>query len=594
MTLNFNPEWKLNKLKFKHNALIPSSFRMLIIGSSGSGKSFRLFNMLLQPGFLDYNRLFIFSPSIHQPEYQLLIHGFKNKLHKHHIQLIIDNQEKIGINEPKEAIEVFESYLDKEDKWDDTAGKQGSIECYTFNSIHELPPPETFDKTKKNLFIIDDSMMLDQKPISNYFVYGRHNNINIIYLAQNYFQLPKKSIRDNANYLILFPLGKSDITSLYRTVTSADFDKYDRFQNFCQQAWKEPFSFMTIDKFNKDPNKRYGIGFNSFYNINHNKMENFKTSSELNELKRKAVESENELRDTYSQHRNMTLGFTESASKLFQPITKNLEEVKTEVSGVKQEIHDSRGLPNAGTNTFYSTRTKVEYIDPEIYEEPLFGLHQENTFRKDEFIFGAIFDLDKNVTPDTLFTTPKPWPHRMYVNMDEGRITAHKGEDEYNDRDLEVQLTDELFDVLTKNIIVKQGKNRMVRKDVEADYLALIDFCIGDELRNLATRSKLQSQETIDLIDKFSQVHKFSDWIAPKYNVQSRWQPARIRKGKGTIVIPGEFNEQLKRMLLLLGASEAGNKDANLNEFTSILDTLRNNKKLSKKGYQILLQRFKD
>jgi hypothetical protein len=70
-------------------------------------------------------------------------------------------------------------------------------------------------------------MMLNQAPIGNYFVYGRHNNINIIYLAQSYFQLPKKSIRDNANYLILFPLGKSDINSLYRTVTSADFDKYD-------------------------------------------------------------------------------------------------------------------------------------------------------------------------------------------------------------------------------------------------------------------------------------------------------------------------------------------------------------------------------
>ena len=204
MSLNFNPEWKLNKLKFNHDVRIPSSFRMLIIGSSGSGKSFRLFNMLLEPGFLDYNRLFLFSPSIHQPEYQVLLHGFKNKLHKHHIISILAGQFKIGIDDPKKAVEYFESYLDKKDKWDD-------IECYTFNSIAELPLPQNIDKTKKNLFIIDDSMMLDQRPIANYFVYGRHNNINLIYLAQYYFQLPKKSIRDNANYLILFPLGKSDI-----------------------------------------------------------------------------------------------------------------------------------------------------------------------------------------------------------------------------------------------------------------------------------------------------------------------------------------------------------------------------------------------
>src|SRR5271156_1347049 len=289
MSLNFNPEWKLNKLKFNHNVLIPSSFRMLIIGSSGSGKSFWLFNMLLEPGFLDYNRLFIFSPSIHQSEYEVLLHGFKNKLHKKHIISILAGQNKIknkcGNDDQKKAVEFFESHLDKKDKWDD-------IECYTFQSIDQLPLPQTIDKTMKNLFIIDDSMMLDQKPIANYFVYGRHNNINIIYLAQNYFQLPKKSIGDNANYLILFPLGKSDIASLFRTVTSADFDKYAGFKNLCQEAWKEPFSFITIDKFNKDPNKRYGIGFKSFYNINHNKMEQFKSPDELNDLKRKAVESE--------------------------------------------------------------------------------------------------------------------------------------------------------------------------------------------------------------------------------------------------------------------------------------------------------------
>src|SRR5277367_3080174 len=123
MTNNFNPEWCLNKLQFNHNPLIPPSFRMLIIGSSGCGKSFRLFNMLLEPGFLDYNRLFIFSPSIHQAEYQLLINGFQNKLHKRIIQSIIENQKKLGIEDPKEAIKIVESWMNKEDKWDE-------IECH--------------------------------------------------------------------------------------------------------------------------------------------------------------------------------------------------------------------------------------------------------------------------------------------------------------------------------------------------------------------------------------------------------------------------------------------------------------------------------
>src|SRR5271156_6710442 len=146
---NFNPEWSLNKLKFNHSSLIPPSFRMLIIGSSGCGKSFRLFNMLLEPGFLDYNRLFILSPSIHQPEYQLLIHGFHHKLHKYHIQSIIENQKKLGIDDPEEAVKIVESHMDKEDKWDETEGGEAGIECHTFDSISDLPEPQDIDKTKK-------------------------------------------------------------------------------------------------------------------------------------------------------------------------------------------------------------------------------------------------------------------------------------------------------------------------------------------------------------------------------------------------------------------------------------------------------------
>ena len=126
--------------------------------------------------------------------------------------------------------------------------------------------------------------------------------------------------------------------------------------------------------------------------------------------------------------------------------------------------------------------------------------------------------------------------------------------------------------------------------------------CLGYELRELAINSQKNkvNKTTKNLIDKFSEVSKFKNWIVPKYNIKIRWQQVRKVKGKkgqgqsSMEVVPSDFSQQMKRMLLLLGASEAGNKEGNLNEFTSILDTMRNNKKLSKKGYQILLQRFKD
>ena len=83
MTINLNSEWSLEKLQFNHSPLLPkNSIRMLIIGLSECGKTYRLFSMLLQPNFLDYNRLFIFSPSIHQAEFQILIHSFKKNYTK--------------------------------------------------------------------------------------------------------------------------------------------------------------------------------------------------------------------------------------------------------------------------------------------------------------------------------------------------------------------------------------------------------------------------------------------------------------------------------------------------------------------------------
>ena len=40
--------------------------------------------------------------------------------------------------------------------------------------------------------------------IDQYFIRGRHNNLDIYYLSQSYFDLPKRTIRNNNNKKILF------------------------------------------------------------------------------------------------------------------------------------------------------------------------------------------------------------------------------------------------------------------------------------------------------------------------------------------------------------------------------------------------------
>ena len=48
------------------------------IGKSECGKTTVIFNLLLQPGWLDYNHLYVFGKSLHQQEYKVLRKGLES------------------------------------------------------------------------------------------------------------------------------------------------------------------------------------------------------------------------------------------------------------------------------------------------------------------------------------------------------------------------------------------------------------------------------------------------------------------------------------------------------------------------------------
>ena len=79
-----------------HSDCIPDSFRMLIVGRSGCGKTSLLMRLLLEPNLLDYNKLFIFGRSLHQKEYQILKAGFESKLTKEQITDILEENDLIN------------------------------------------------------------------------------------------------------------------------------------------------------------------------------------------------------------------------------------------------------------------------------------------------------------------------------------------------------------------------------------------------------------------------------------------------------------------------------------------------------------------
>ena len=78
-----------------NNPLLPGSIRRLIVGKSGCGKTTLLLNLLLRPGWLDYDNLFVFGKSLFQPEYRILKKAFEEELPKEYILRLFNMRDDI-------------------------------------------------------------------------------------------------------------------------------------------------------------------------------------------------------------------------------------------------------------------------------------------------------------------------------------------------------------------------------------------------------------------------------------------------------------------------------------------------------------------
>ena len=67
-----NLSWNENLSKRCNHPLLPQSIRGLIIGKSGCDKTTLLINVLLRPGWLDYNKINLFGKSLFQKEFHIL------------------------------------------------------------------------------------------------------------------------------------------------------------------------------------------------------------------------------------------------------------------------------------------------------------------------------------------------------------------------------------------------------------------------------------------------------------------------------------------------------------------------------------------
>ena len=112
--------------------------------------------------------------------------------------------------------------------------------------------------------IFDDLLLEKQNKCESYYVRGRHSNVDCFYLAQNYFKLPRQTIRENTNFICLFPQDLKNINHIYNDHASSDMPK-DEFRGLCKKAWEKPHGFMVIDLTNTKNNGKYRSGFDTFY-----------------------------------------------------------------------------------------------------------------------------------------------------------------------------------------------------------------------------------------------------------------------------------------------------------------------------------------
>ena len=75
--------------------------------------------------------------------------------------------------------------------------------------------------------------------------------MDCFYLSQNYFKLPRQTIREIANFIALFPQNLKTINHIYSDHVGEDISK-EEFKKCCLKYWEKPHGFAVIDLTSKN------------------------------------------------------------------------------------------------------------------------------------------------------------------------------------------------------------------------------------------------------------------------------------------------------------------------------------------------------
>jgi energy-coupling factor transporter ATP-binding protein EcfA2 len=209
-----------DKVKGYKNHFIEKNSRILMIGSSGTGKSNALINFIEKSSGEFFKIIICSFSTTDEPLYQYL-------------------QEKIP------SVELI-------------------------NNIDDVPEVQQFDdkdKNKPKLIIFDDFITLTKKEmgkIFNYAISSRKFGFTAIFMCQSYTAVPK-IISRNCNYIFLFRVN--DRYSIKRIISNHGLSSTvspETIEQMYYYAIKEPLEFFLIDLKTSDEKLRFRKNFTDF------------------------------------------------------------------------------------------------------------------------------------------------------------------------------------------------------------------------------------------------------------------------------------------------------------------------------------------
>ena len=125
---------------------------------------------------------------------------------------------------------------------------------------------QPLEHSENSAVVFDDMLLSKQESnIDLFFTRGRHNNIDIYYISQSYFHLPKNTIRNNSIIIFLLKQTLRDIILLFHDIAGLDMN-LEEWKQLCRKAWENYYDYLQMDRFAKT-----GNGRNTIRNCNKNR-----------------------------------------------------------------------------------------------------------------------------------------------------------------------------------------------------------------------------------------------------------------------------------------------------------------------------------